>query len=54
MPILIFLISLIVFIKSIAYSIFEIKNNNNRVGGISVIIISIVSLILPTVMSIIR
>lgn len=54
MPVIIFLISLLVFIKSISYAIFEIKNNNNRIGGISVIVISIVSLILPTVMSIIR
>ena len=54
MPIIIFLISLIIFFNSIGYAIYEIKNNNNKIAGISVIVVSITSLILPTVMSVIR
>lgn len=54
MPVIIFLISLIIFGESLGYAIYEIKNNNNRIGGASVIVISIISLILPTIMSVIR
>lgn len=43
--ILIILLSIIIFIKTFNYGIFEIKNNNNKSGGITVIIVSILALI---------
>jgi len=33
------LIGLYVFIKTVSYGIYEIKNNNNKIGGILVIVI---------------
>ena len=33
------LIGLYIFVKTISYGIFEIKNNNNKIGGILVIVI---------------
>lgn len=54
MPLIIFLISLIIFCDSIGYAVYEINNNNNKIAGISVIAISVISLILPTIMSVIR
>lgn len=54
MPVIVFLASLIVFIDSLSYSIYEIKNNNNILAGVIIIVISSISLILPTVMVIIR
>ncbi len=54
MYVLVFLISLIIFADSIGYAIYEIKNNQNKFGGICIIALSIVSLIMPTVMTVIR
>lgn len=54
MYILIFLISLVIFADSICYAIYEIKNNQNKFGGICIIVLSIVSLVMPTVMTVIR
>ncbi len=39
MTIFIFLIGLYVFIKTVSYGIYEIKNNNNKFDGILVIVI---------------
>ena len=49
MRFLIFILSFIVFTKTLSYGIFEI-HQNNKSGGISVIIISIFSFILPNIM----
>lgn len=46
---LILLLSIWVFIKTISYGIFELKNNNNKLGGIVVIVIAFISLIAPNV-----
>lgn len=54
MYILIFLISLIIFADAISYAIYEIKNNQNKFGGICIIVLSVVALIFPTVMIVIR
>lgn len=51
---LVFLISLIIFADSIGYAIYEIKNNKNKFGGICIIVLSVVALVMPTVMSVIR
>lgn len=46
MQILVILLTIIVFIKTLSYGIYEL-NNNNKLGGITVIIFSILSLITP-------
>ena len=53
MSVLIFLISLLVFCNTIGYAIYEIKDNSNKLGGISVIVVATIALFLPTIMSII-
>ena len=47
----VFVSLLIIFssLKSIFYGIYEIKNNNNKSAGNTVIILSIIGLILPIV-----
>lgn len=54
MYILVIILSIIIFIKSISYAVFEIKQNSNKIGGITIIAISVISLILPTVMVYVR
>lgn len=54
MATLIIILSIWIFIKTISYGIFEIKNNSNKPGGITIIIISIISLIYPIIMIYIR
>lgn len=46
---LVIILSILIFIKTLSYGIFEIKENN-KCGGITVIILSIVSLTLPNIM----
>ena len=46
MDILIIILSIIIFIKTLNYGIYEIKSNNNKSGGITVIITSIITLVL--------
>lgn len=41
-------ILIIGFLKSIYYGLFEIKEKENKSGGIAVIVIAILGLILPT------
>ena len=50
MFIIIPILSVIAFSKTVSYAIFEIKKNSNILGGVSLIAISIVSLVLPTIM----
>ena len=40
MTISIFLITLLIFLDNLGYAIYEIKEKNNKLGGISVIAIS--------------
>ena len=54
MTIFILLISIFVFCDTIGYAIYEFKHNSNKLGGISIIIISIIALFLPTFISLIR
>lgn len=53
MRILVIILSIIIFIKTLSYGMYELKNKN-KTGGITVIAISISSLILPNVMVYIR
>lgn len=50
MFILIALLSILTFSRTLSYGIFEIKKNSNIIGGITLIAIATISLILPTIM----
>lgn len=54
MIVFIFLVSIFIFFKTISYGIYEIKTNNNKLGGCIIIIISIIILFLPSYMVYIR
>lgn len=49
MKFLIIILSIMIFTKTLSYGIYEIKEKN-KIGGISIIIVAIISLILPNVM----
>ncbi len=53
MRVLVLILSIIIFIKTVSYGIYELKNKN-KVGGITVIVIATFALILPNVMILIR
>ena len=53
MKILVLILSVLIFIKTLSYGIFEIKSENNS-GGIVVIVVSAIALILPIVTVYIR
>lgn len=38
----IFLVSLYIFLDNIGYSIYEFKNNNNKLAGICIIILNLI------------
>lgn len=46
MVLIVFLLSIWIFFKTISYGIYEIKENKNKTGGISVIVLAIISLII--------
>ena len=52
--ILVLIFSFIIFLKTASYGIYEIREHKNSIGGATIIIISIVSLILPNIMMFIR
>ena len=43
------IISILFFIRTISYGIFEINKNNNTFGGIVVLIIALIGLIFPNI-----
>jgi len=47
MKFLVLILSIIIFIKTTSYGLYELKENQNKVGGISVITIAALALILP-------
>ena len=49
MKFLVLILSIIIFIKTTSYGIYELKENSNRTGGIVVISIATLALILPNV-----
>lgn len=49
MKILIFILSVIIFIKTLSYGLFELKNEN-KISGAIVVLVSIVSLVFPNIM----
>lgn len=54
MFVLVILFSIYIFFKTLSYGIFEIKKNSNTIGGITVIVVAIISLIYPNIMVYIR
>ncbi|MBQ3146022.1 MAG: hypothetical protein IJB90_05710 [Clostridia bacterium] len=53
MRVLVIILSIIIFIRTISYGLFEFKDNNKS-GGIAVIIIGVTALILPNLVVYIR
>lgn len=54
MKLLVLILSIIIFIKTTSYGIYELKENNNKSGGTVVISIAVLSLILPNLVVCIR
>ena len=54
MHFLVFILSIIIFIKTTSYGMYELKENNNKFGGITVIAIATLSLVLPNLVVYIR
>lgn len=50
MKIVIALLTIFVFLKTLYYGIYECKQNNNKVAGISIIFISLLCLIIPNIL----
>lgn len=53
MRVLVIILSIIIFIRTISYGIFEIKDKN-KPGGIAVVFIAIIALVLPNLVVYIR
>lgn len=49
MRIIIFILTIYAFIKTISYGIFEQKNNNNKTSAIIIYVLALVGLIAPNV-----
>ncbi len=49
MKIIIALLSLFVFLKTFYYGIYELKQNNNKIAGGTIIFLSFVCLVVPNV-----
>lgn len=49
MHFIILILSIYVFIQTVAYGIFEYKKNSNKIVGIFIFILAIISLILPNI-----
>ena len=53
MRVLVIILSIIIFVKTVSYGIYELKDKN-KVGGITVIVIATLALILPNLMILIQ
>lgn len=49
MRIIVFILTIYTFIKTISYGIFEQKQNNNKISAIIIYILSLIALIAPNV-----
>ena len=54
MKFLVLILSIIIFIKTTSYGLYELKENQNKIGGVVVITIATISLALPNVVVFIR
>lgn len=50
MKIVMALLSLFIFLKTLYYGIYEFKENHSKVAGVSIIILSVVCLIVPNIL----
>ena len=48
MLVVVFILSIWIFIRTLSYGIYEIKKNKNTIGGIITIVLSVFSLIFPS------
>lgn len=46
----VFLLTLWIFIRTANFGLFEIKENKNKLGGVSVIVVSVIGFVLPNAM----
>ena len=53
MRVLVLILSILIFIKTVSYGIYELKSKN-KIGGITVIVIATFAVILPNLMILIR
>lgn len=49
MPILVILLLIIIFVRTISYGIFEMKQNKNKSGAIAIFGIAIIGLVFPII-----
>lgn len=54
MWIVILIVSIYVFLKTIGYGYYEYKKNNNKISGTIIMILSFISLIIPAIVTVIR
>lgn len=54
MKIFLLIISIWIFIKTISYGIFEIKENKNKPAGITIFFLATVGLVLPNLINYFR
>lgn len=54
MYILFFILSIWIFIKTLSYAIYEIKQEKNRLGGTIALLLALAALIFPIIMVLIR
>ena len=54
MKLVVFVLSLFICIKTISYGIYEFKTNQNKFGGIIVIVFAIIASILPNIIVVIK
>lgn len=54
MYVLFFILSIWIFVRTISYGIYEIKQEKNKLGGTIVLLLALVSLIFPVIMVLVR
>lgn len=47
MNIIVLFLSIWIFFKTVAYGVYEYQENNNKIGGVIIFILSSISLLLP-------
>ena len=50
MRIIILILTVFVFIKTVGYGIFEYKSNNNKVSAIIIYVLAVIALVAPNVL----
>jgi hypothetical protein len=50
MRLIVFILSIYVFIKTISYGLFEFKEQNNKASGIIIYVLAVIVLIAPNIL----